>query len=96
VLTSTTFFASGKARDQIVELEHEPDAFASVGGEARLVARGQVVIEVVRGAGCRRVSPPSISAAWLTAPRESEQDDVLCGQVQGDVAQRMHLLSPTR
>ena len=50
-------FAGGKARDQIVELEHEPDAFAWVGGEARLVARGQVVIEVVRGAGMSACHP---------------------------------------
>ena len=85
--------ARREARDQVVELEDEPDVLAAVRGEERVVLAREVVIGVVDVAGRRHVEPAQdVEQRRLPAPGGAEQRDELAGvELEVDAAERDHV-----
>ena len=84
--------AGRQARDEIVELKHEADMGATVGGPLRLARSGQLVIPPSRMSRSRRIqSAEDVQQCGFSRPGRPEHDDELaCPDLQIKAPQSVH------
>jgi hypothetical protein len=92
-VTSADVLAHGQARNQVVELKHEPDVVAPVARQHRLLGVREIVVAPIRLARRRHVeAAQNVEERRLAAAGRPEQDDELAfADLEVDVAQRVHL-----
>src|SRR5215470_4305530 len=83
---------SGEARDQIVELEDEPDMLPAIGGERAVIEPGQFeVLEEDAAAGRLIEAADDVQERRFSAARWAEQHDHLAGpNIEIETVQRMN------
>ena len=85
--------AHRQARDQVVELEHETDMLAPIGGEFALAGSRQQMVGKAHFPGCWHIEPTQdVEQRRLAAARCAEQHHEFAAvDFQVDIAQRVNL-----